>query len=172
MPSLLVRLGHSLIPEFSTDKWWDLRQKALTCKGWKHYYYAYRYEKMTGRFHAFIPLESEIKGKPVFPHGVSGIFVSCGATIGSDCVIFHQVTIGSNTFADSKGAGVPVIGNEVFIGAGAKIVGGCTVGDRVRIGANCVVTENIPDNCTVVPAKNRVIQKNARLDNRYRTINL
>ncbi len=82
MPSLLVRLGHSLIPEFSTDKWWDLRQKALTCKGWKHYYYSYRYEKMTGRFHAFIPLESEIKGKPVFPHGVSGIFVSCGATIG------------------------------------------------------------------------------------------
>ena len=172
MGNFLVRLGHCLIPEFSTDRWWDLRQKALSCKGVKHYYYAYRYEKMTGRFHAFIPLESEIKGKPVFPHGISGIFVSCGAVIGTGCVIFHQVTIGSNTFPDSKSAGVPVIGNEVFIGAGAKIIGGCTVGDRVRIGANCVVTENIPDNCTVVPAKNRIIQKTARQDNRYRTISI
>ncbi|MBQ6426155.1 MAG: serine acetyltransferase [Clostridia bacterium] len=172
MQNPLVRLGHSLIPEFSADKWWDLRQKALSSKGWKHYYYAYRYEKMTGKYHAFIPLESDIKGQPVFPHGISGIFVSCGARIGSGCVIFHQVTIGSNTFPDSKSAGVPIIGNEVFIGAGAKIVGGCKVGDRVRIGANCVVTENIPEDCTVVPAKNRVIQKNVRQDNRYRTINL
>ena len=79
MGNPLVRLGHSLIPEFSADKWWDLRKKALSCKGIKHYYYAFRYEKMTGRFHAFIPLEAEIRGKPEFPHGISGIFVSCGA---------------------------------------------------------------------------------------------
>jgi serine O-acetyltransferase len=47
----------------------------------------------------------------------------------------------------------------VFIGAGAKIIGNIKIGNNVRIGASCVVVEDIPDNCTVVMHKPRIIQK-------------
>jgi serine O-acetyltransferase len=57
------------------------------------------------------------------------------------------------------GGGGPIIGNNVFIGAGAKIIGNIKIGNNVRIGASCVVVEDIPDNCTVVMHKPRIIQK-------------
>ena len=165
--SALVSFGNRLVGEFSTDKWWSLRQKALHQKGFLRYLFVFRYLKMVDRYHAFLPLEAEIASKPVFPHGISGIYLSCGAKIGSGCTILHQVTIGSNTFRDSKNAGSPTVGDDVFIGAGAKIIGNISIGNHVRIGANCVVTESVPDNCTVVPAKNRVISKMNQMDNSY-----
>lgn len=84
---------------------------------------------------SFVGLDSEFSGTPCFPHGVQGIFISNGARLGRDVVIFQQVTIGSNTLPDSKSPGAPTIGDNVYIGAGAKIVGGITVGDNCRIGA-------------------------------------
>ena len=93
-------------------------------------------------------------------------FMAClflgGAKIGRNCVIFHQVTIGSNTLSDSKKCGAPIIGDNVYIGCGAKIIGSVRIGNNVRIGANCVVTNDVPDNCTVVLNKPRVIQKEER----------
>lgn len=44
-----------------------------------------------------------------------------------------------------------------MIGAGAKIIGNVYVGNHVRIGANAIVVDDIPDNCTVVMNKPRVI---------------
>ena len=46
-----------------------------------------------------------------------GIHISCLATIGSNCNISHDVTIGRSN--RGRYAGVPVLGNNVFIGAGA-----------------------------------------------------
>lgn len=64
---------------------------------------------------SWIGIESKIENVPVFPHGMYGIFVSDGAEIGKNAVIFQQVTIGSNTLADSRKQGSPVIGdNEVI----------------------------------------------------------
>ena len=40
--------------------------------------------------------------------------------------------------------------DNVMIGAGAKILPGVTIGNNVKVGANCVVVEDVPDNCTVV----------------------
>ena len=34
------------------------------------------------------------------------------------------------------------------------------VGNNVKIGANCVVVEDIPDNCTVVLEKPRIVRRN------------
>src|SRR5690554_3855970 len=72
---------------------------------------------------AFIGRGSYFKSIPHFPHGFSGIFISAGAKIGKECVIFHHVTIGSNTLPGSKGYGAPTIGDNCYIGAGAKIIG-------------------------------------------------
>jgi len=104
---------------------------------------------------------------PSFPHGINGILISEGANIGQHCVIFHQVTIGSNTLTDTKKQGSPTIGDNVYIGCGAKIIGGVIIGNNVRIGANCVVTEDIPDNCTVVMGKPRVLKHIQQKDNTY-----
>jgi len=60
---------------------------------------------------------------PSFPHGAYGIFISGGAEIGANAVIFQQVTIGSNTLPDSNGRGAPRLGDDCYIGAGAKLVG-------------------------------------------------
>ena len=91
------------------------------------------------------------KGKPNFPHGLYGIIVSHNAIIGENCTIFHQVTIG-----EGRG-GAPIIGDNVLIGAGAKLIGDIHIGDNVKIGAGCVVTDDVPDNATVVMQKARVI---------------
>ena len=104
---------------------------------------------------------------PTFPHGLSGIFISKKAKIGMNCVIFHQVTIGSNTLSDSKHFGSPTIGDNVYIGCGAKIIGNVTIGNNVRIGANCIITENVQDNCTVVMDKPRIIIKQNAPDNTF-----
>lgn len=55
----------------------------------------------------------------------------------------------------------------MYIGAGAKIIGGITVGNDVRIGANCIVTEDIPANSTVVMDKPRIITYDTPRDNTF-----
>ena len=93
---------------------------------------------------------------PQLPHGLNGIIVSHNAVIGSNCTIFHQVTIGEGR------DGAPVIGDNVLIGAGAKVIGGIRIGNNVRIGAGCVVMQDVPDNTTVLPAAPQLILREGR----------
>ncbi|MDY0743855.1 DapH/DapD/GlmU-related protein [Paucibacter sp. R3-3] len=97
---------------------------------------------------------------------MKSIFVSGAASIGQDCVIFQQVTIGSNTLGDAKRFGAPRIGTRCYIGAGAKIIGKVTIGDDVRIGANAVVTRDVPSKCVVVNGVQNVLER-AEVDNRF-----
>ncbi|MCD8007028.1 MAG: serine acetyltransferase [Oscillospiraceae bacterium] len=127
------------------------------------------YNRICDSLNCFVPPKVEIGENIIFPHGLTGIFISQGAVIGDDCTIFHQVTIGSNTIEDSKAYGAPKIGNNVYIGAGAKIVGNVCVGNNVRIGANAVVTIDIPDNTTVVMEKPRLISHAYPLDNHFKS---
>ena len=117
-------------------------------------------------FGSSIPLNAKITPFTT-PHSFYGIFISSAAKIGKGCTIFQGVTIGSNTLLDSKSAGAPTIGDNVYIGAGANIIGNVKVGNNVRIGAGCTVTRDVPDNCTVVQGAPIVIQKNSPQDNRW-----
>ena len=90
---------------------------------------------------------------PLLPHGLNGIIVHLKAHVGTNAVIWQQVTIGSS------GGGTPWIGNNVQIGVGAKILGGVKIGNNVMIGANTVVTKDIPDDCTEVSSPIRIIKK-------------
>ena len=141
-------------------KWYKLKQKILKTriKGIKYLYIQY-YRSILRNHCSHVGIHSSFQSEPILPHGLYGIFISNGATIGKNCVIFHQVTIGSNTLEDSKGRGAPTVGDNVYIGAGAKIIGRVKIGNNVRIGANCVVVENIPDDCVVVLNKPRILQK-------------
>lgn len=95
-------------------------------------------------------------GRRLYVPHISGIIISLYASIGDDCTIYQQVTIGQEDI-NHKGQ-APHIGNSVYIGAGAKIIGPVHVGNNVKIGANAVVTKDIPDNCTVIGA-NRIIKR-------------
>lgn len=130
---------------------WNLKSKSLNHKSnlYKSWL-LWLYKQYMQLFSAEISNNVKFTGLPILPHGLHGIFISGSAEIGSDCIIYHQVTIGTNSLPDSKGVGAPVIGNNVLIGAGAKIIGNVRVGNNCRIGANAVITKNIPDNCTVI----------------------
>lgn len=61
------------------------------------------------------------------------------ARIGARCRIHQGVTIGATA------GGVPVIGDDVFIGPNALVLGGVTIGDRAFIFPSAVVTCDVPD---------------------------
>lgn len=121
-------------------------------------------------FGSSLPVSSKIN-QFVTPHGFHGIFISQEATIGKNCVIFQNVTIGSNTLANSKSGGAPTIGDNVYIGAGAMIIGNVKIGNNVRIGAGCFVNKNVEDNCTVIQSLPTLKKHNKILDNTFYTIN-
>jgi len=54
-------------------------------------------------------------------------------------------------------AGVPKIGDNVYIGPGVKMFGKIDVGDNAAIGANCVVTKDVPDYGVMVGIPGEVI---------------
>ena len=116
---------------------------------------------------SWISHDARFAGKPCFPHGPYGVFVSGAAVIGRDCVIFQHVSIGSNTLVDSSGMGAPVIGDNCYIGIGAKIIGKVRIGDNVRIGANAVVYTDVPANSVIVAPQRRLIQKETLQNNRF-----
>jgi len=82
-----------------------------------------------------------------------GIVINEQVVIGKNCNLSQQVTIGVSRRGER--AGVPTIGDNVYLGPGAKIFGKIQVGNNAAIGANCVVTRDVPDNGVVVgiPAK-------------------
>ncbi len=124
------------------------------------------YEAYLSRSGSWIGHDARFVGVPCFPHGLFGIFISGGAVIGRNVVIFQHVTIGSNTLNDGRRQGSPAIGDNVYIGAGAKIIGNVTIGDNCRIGANAVVYEDMPPHSVAVQSPTRILQK-ANLDNRF-----
>ncbi len=73
-------------------------------------------------------------------------------SIGENCTIFQQVTVGYN------GDKAPVIGNNVEIMAGALVIGGVTLGDNCKVGAGAVVVNDVPANATVVGCPAKVIK--------------
>lgn len=110
-----------------------------------------------GRFLTGIEIHpGAVIGKRLFiDHGM-GIVIGETATIGDDCTIYHDVTLGGT--GKDKYKRHPDIGNNVLIGAGAKILGPIKIGDNVKIGANSTILKNIDDNVTVV-GFNRIIKK-------------
>ncbi|CAN5305294.1 acetyltransferase [soil metagenome] len=98
-----------------------------------------------------------------------GTFVAHGAHVGplsyiaensiinTNCLIEHEVTIGSHTHIsiNSTVAGRCKIGNFVMLGAGATVIDGIEICDQVVIGAGATVVEDIvePGTYVGVPAK-------------------
>lgn len=135
------------------EAFWMARERILNSNG-KHTVKKYLCKIIRKHYGAGIPICPDIN-RFATPHGFYGIFISQRAKIGEGCTIYQQVTIGSNDFLNSRGAST--VGNNCLIGAGAKIIGNVRVGNNIRIGANAIVVDDVPDDCTVVMNKPRVI---------------
>lgn len=148
----------------------DFWRKYFYCRKHKNFLqikYRFDLRRLQQKYNCFIPINADIDERIIFPHEMYGIFISQGAKIGKNCVMFHQTTIGSNNIKDSKNIGTPVIGDNCYIGAGAKVIGNVKIGNNVRIGANCCVSTDIPDNATVVCGDNRIIIHDKPRDNSF-----
>ena len=116
-----------------------------------------------GRFLTGIEIHpgAQIGRRLFIDHGM-GIVIGETTTIGNDCVIYHNSTLGGT--GKDKYKRHPDIGNFVMIGAGAKILGPIKIGNHVKIGANSTVFKNIPDNVTVVKYNEIINRKEAKLN--------
>ena len=157
--------------------------KLITNKLGGYYCLRQRYKKTNSKFmkkvylfinkgfqhetNSYLPFNNTINGPINFVHGTYGIFISGGARIGANCIIYQQVTIGSNMLIDSKGLGSPKIGDNCLIGAGAKIIGNVIIGNNCRIGANSVVTKDLPDNSVIVLSIPKIYQKDNLINKVY-----
>jgi serine O-acetyltransferase len=90
-----------------------------------------------------------IGGGLVFQHGFSTIIAA--TSIGSNCKIFQQVTIGFN------GDKSPIIDDNVTISAGAIVIGDVHIESNAVVGAGAVVTKDVPAGATVVGVPARFI---------------
>lgn len=98
-----------------------------------------------------LPYSAKI-GEQFYIGHFGGIIINSKAVIGNNCNISQGVTIGVNGKGVNRG--VPIIGDNVYIGANAVIAGNLKIGDNAVIGANSLVTSSVDSNSTVlgVPA--------------------
>jgi serine O-acetyltransferase len=77
-------------------------------------------------------------------------------TMGSDCNISHNVTLGRRAGGDP---GVPALGDRVWIGVGSVLFGGIRVGDGTTIGPLTVVARNLPPRVLVMGNPMRLLRR-------------
>lgn len=146
---------------------WNLKNKLSEMKySYAKLVYLSIYNKYIDNRCSYIGSRSKFKNKPIFPHGINSIFISDGASIGHNCIIFQQSVVGSNNLEGSNKFGSPMIGDNVIIGAGAMIIGNIKIGNNCRIGANCVVYSDMPSNTTAVIQRTRILYNKHEIRNR------
>ncbi|MCB1172007.1 MAG: serine acetyltransferase [Leptospiraceae bacterium] len=93
-------------------------------------------------------------------HGM-GVVIGETSVIGSNCVLFHGVTLGGT--GKQRGKRHPTLGNNVLIGTSATLLGAIHIGDNVCVGAESVViNRDIPSDCTVVGTPGKIVRQNGK----------
>lgn len=119
----------------------------------------YRKNSILGGFWRLVLRHHQIKyGFQIYPETEIGegfylghwgsVVINPKAKIGKNCNIAQGVTIAQAN--RGKNEGVPVIGDEVWIGPNAVLVGKITIGNNVLIAPNAYVTFHVPDHSVVI----------------------
>ena len=83
-----------------------------------------------------IPLPVKIGGGLLMPHN-GPVVINLNAKIGKNCTLYPCTLIGGQ-----RGKGVPIVGDNVFIGHGAKVIGNVKVTDWTFVCPNTVVVKD------------------------------
>jgi serine O-acetyltransferase len=94
-------------------------------------------------------------------HGV-GLVISHAATVGENCILFHNVTLGEGLDKETKKRGAPTLKARVHVGPGATLLGPIVVGEGSKIGAGAVLDHSVPPNSLVMPQAAKVVSRPAR----------
>lgn len=105
-----------------------------------------------------IPASAQI-GSSFYIGHFGGVFLNSEAILGTNCNISQGVTIGVSGQDDKRG--VPVLGNNIYIGANSVVVGKITIGDNVLIGACSLVTIDAPENSVLLGVPAKIIAHNS-----------
>jgi serine O-acetyltransferase len=102
-----------------------------------------------------IELPHKVKlGRRVLVGHQSGIVIHEEVTIGDDCIIRQNVTLG---LQHADNSGVPTLGRGVELGTGSTIVGPVIIGDGARIGPHALVMTDVPAGASVFVNPPRMI---------------
>lgn len=86
-----------------------------------------------------------------------GIIINANAKIGNNCNISQGVTIGVSGRGDKRG--VPILGDNIYVGANAVLAGKIIIGNNCVIAANSLVVESLSDSSTVIGVPAKVINQ-------------
>jgi serine O-acetyltransferase len=139
--------GSQLIKAIRQYQKWNDRSGIIGTVLKRVYIIPYRFWSIVSG--ADIPLNCQIAGGLKLTHP-NGVVIHPKASIGPNCLILQQVTIGKNV----------KVGGNVDFGAGAKIIRPITIGDRAKVGANAVVLCDVPAGATAVGIPAKIITKN------------
>lgn len=87
-------------------------------------------------------------GPGLFIAHSGGVVIGPGVTIGANCNLGNDVTIGG---------GSPTLGDRVMVAVGARVLGDITVGSDVAIGSNTVVVRDVEPRAVIVGGASRVV---------------
>jgi serine O-acetyltransferase len=108
-----------------------------------------------------IPYETQI-GKGFYIGHFGRIIINPAAKIGENVNISPGVTIGMTN--RGKKRGVPIVGDEVWIGTNAILVGNIKIGNNVLIAPNAYVNFDVPENSIVIGNPARIIHNEKATD--------
>lgn len=151
--SSVERILRGIVQRYNSPKYWKRRNIVIDPSSKlprivRLYYLLYlkrceAFNNATSGIH--MGFGAQFSSIPNLPHGLYGIVISHNVTVGENCTIYHQVTIG-----EGRG-GAPKIGNNVVLGAGCKIIGGIHISDNAKIAAGVTVMQDVPENAVVLP---------------------
>jgi len=103
-------------------------------------------------------------GEGLYIGHFGSIIINPGAVIGKNFSISAGTLIGN---AQGKRAGIPSIGDNVFMGRNSIVIGGVRIGNDVLIAPGAFVNFDVPDNSIVIGNPGRIISKDSSPTKKY-----
>lgn len=131
---------------------WRMTVKSRILRAPLSMLYRWGYRHCRNVYGIELPFTVTLGRRVVFEHQ-GGIVVHGRSSIGDDCIIRQNCTLGIRRMSELDKA--PTLKAGVSVGAGAVILGAVTLGEGCAIGANAVVLEDVPPGALAIGVPSR-----------------